>query len=117
MQDEAVAELQKAVELSGSSPTCVANLARAYIASGNRSEAEKLLSDLEKRSNSSYSHASEIAEIYLALGDTDQAMNWLEKCFKERFNPSVLMRPGFDPLRSDPRFKDLLRRIGLPRRT
>jgi len=117
MQDEAVAELQKAVELSGSSPTCVANLARAYIASGKRSEAEKLLSDLEKRSNSSYSHASEIAEIYLALGDTDQAMNWLEKCFNERFNPSVLMRPGFDPLRSDPRFKDLLRRIGLPRRT
>jgi TolB-like protein/DNA-binding winged helix-turn-helix (wHTH) protein/Flp pilus assembly protein TadD len=117
MQDEAVAELQKAVELSGSSPTCVANLARAYIASGKRSEAKKLLSDLEKRSNSSYSHASEIAEIYLALGDTDQAMNWLEKCFNERFNPSVLMRPGFDPLRSDPRFKDLLRRIGLPRRT
>jgi TolB-like protein/DNA-binding winged helix-turn-helix (wHTH) protein/Flp pilus assembly protein TadD len=116
MQDEAVAELQKAVELSSSSPTCVANLARAYIASGKRSEAEKLLSDLEKRSNSSYSHGSEIAEIYSALGDTDQAMNWLEKCFKERFNPSVLMRPGFDPLRSDPRFKDLLRRIGLPRR-
>jgi TolB-like protein/DNA-binding winged helix-turn-helix (wHTH) protein/Flp pilus assembly protein TadD len=115
MDEEAVAELQKAVQLSGNSPTCTANLACAYVASGKRNEAEKLLSDLEKRSSSSYSHASEIAEIYVALGDTDQAMNWLEKCFEDRFNPSVLLRPGFDPLRSDPRFKDLLRRIGLPR--
>jgi TolB-like protein/DNA-binding winged helix-turn-helix (wHTH) protein/Flp pilus assembly protein TadD len=115
MEDEAVTELRKAVQLSGNSPTCVANLARAFIASGKRAEAEKLLSELQKRSNPSYSYASEIAEIYTALGDSDQAMNWLEKCFEERFNPSVLLRPGFDPLRSDPRFKDLLRRIGLPR--
>jgi Flp pilus assembly protein TadD len=115
MDDEAVAELQKAVQLSGNSPTCMANLARAYVAADKRSEAVKLLSDLEKRSNSSCSHASEIAEIYVALGDTDQAMSWLEKSYEERFNPSVLLRPGFDPLRSDPRFTDLLRRIGLPR--
>jgi tetratricopeptide (TPR) repeat protein len=93
----------------------MANLARAYVASGNRSEAVKLLSNLGKRSNSSYSHASEIAVIYVALGDTDQAMIWLEKCYEQRFNPSVLLRLGFDPLRSDPRFKNLPRRIGLPR--
>jgi tetratricopeptide (TPR) repeat protein len=115
MPDEAIAELQKAVQLSGSSPTCMANLARAYVASGKRSEAVTLLNDLKKRSNSSYSHASEIAVIYVALGDTDQAMSWLEKGYEERFNPSVLLRPGFDPLRSDPRFEDLLHRIGLPR--
>jgi hypothetical protein len=42
-------------------------------------------------------------------------MDWLEKAYGERFNPSVLMRPCFDPLRSDPRFQDLLRRIGLNR--
>jgi TolB-like protein/DNA-binding winged helix-turn-helix (wHTH) protein/Flp pilus assembly protein TadD len=115
MNDEAIAELQKAVRLSGNSPTCIANLARAYIASGKKSEAAKLLNDLEKRSNSNYSHASEIAEIYVALGDTDQAMNWLQKSFEERFNPSVLLRSAFDPVRSDPRFEDLLRRIGLAR--
>jgi predicted Zn-dependent protease len=73
MNDEAVAELQKAVQLSGGSPTCVANLARAYVASGQRSKAEKLLSDLKKRSSPSHSLAFEIAVIYVALGDTDQA--------------------------------------------
>jgi TolB-like protein/DNA-binding winged helix-turn-helix (wHTH) protein/Flp pilus assembly protein TadD len=113
MNDEPVAELQEAAQLSGGSPTVTANLARAYVASGKRGEAIKLLSGLKKRSNATYSHGSEIAVIYAALGDTDQAMNWLEKGFEERFNPGVLLRPGFDPLRSDPRFQELLRRIGL----
>jgi predicted Zn-dependent protease len=113
MPDEAIAELQKAVQLSAGSPTCIANLARAYAASGKRSEAVKLLSDLKKRSNASYSHASEIAVIYAALDDKAQAMTWLEKGYEERFNPGVLLRPGFDPLRSDPRFQELIRRIGL----
>jgi tetratricopeptide (TPR) repeat protein len=115
MRDEAVAELQKAVQLSGGSPTCIANLARAYVISGRRSEAVRLLTDLKKRSNPGHSYAPEIAVIYVALGDRDQAMNWLEKGYEERFNPGVLQRPGFDPLRSDPRFDELLRRIGLPR--
>lgn len=115
MNEDAVAELQKAVRLSGGSPTCIANLARAYVASGKRTEAEKLLSDLKKRSTSGYSHASEIAVIYASLGDTDQAMSWLEKGYDERFNPGVLIRPGFDPLRSNPRFQDLSSRVGLPR--
>lgn len=115
MNVEAVVELQKAVQLSGGSPTCIANLARAYVASGKRSEAEKLLSDLKRRSNPNHSLASEIAVISTSLGDTDQAMNWLEKGYEERFNPGVLLRPGFDPLRSDPRFEDLVRRVGLPR--
>ena len=114
MYAEAVAELQRAVELSRDSPTCIANLARAYVASGRREEAVKLLNALKRRSTTGYSNASEIAMIYASLGDTVQAMNWLEKGFEERFNPGVLLRPGFDPLRSDPRFQDLLHRIGLP---
>jgi TolB-like protein/DNA-binding winged helix-turn-helix (wHTH) protein/Tfp pilus assembly protein PilF len=113
MYDEAVAELKKAVQLSGDSPTCIANLARAYVASGKTSEAIRLLNDLKKRSIHGYSNGSEIATIYASLGDTDQAMNWLEKAYEERFNPGVLLRPGFDPLRSDPRFQDLERRVGL----
>jgi TolB-like protein/DNA-binding winged helix-turn-helix (wHTH) protein/Flp pilus assembly protein TadD len=114
MYEEAVAELQKAIKLSGDSPTCIANLARAYVASGKRSEAVKLLGDLKKRSTPGYSNAAEIAMIYASLGDPDQAMTWLEKGFEERFNPGVLLRPGFDPLRSDPRFQNLVHRVGLP---
>jgi TolB-like protein/DNA-binding winged helix-turn-helix (wHTH) protein/Tfp pilus assembly protein PilF len=114
MYHEAAAELQKAVQLSGGSPTCIANLARAYVASGKRSEAVKLLNDLKNRSTPGFSHASEIAVIYVSLGDMDQAMNWLEKGYAERFNPGVLLRPGFDPLRSDARFQNLVHRIGLP---
>jgi TolB-like protein/DNA-binding winged helix-turn-helix (wHTH) protein/Flp pilus assembly protein TadD len=113
MYDEAVAELKTAVQLSGGSPAFIANLARAYVVSGKRSEAAKLLDDLKKRSNPGYSNASEIAVIYASLGDADQAMTWLEKGYDERFNPGVLLRPGFDPLRSDPRFQNLVRRIGL----
>jgi TolB-like protein/DNA-binding winged helix-turn-helix (wHTH) protein/Flp pilus assembly protein TadD len=114
MYDEAITELQKAVQLSGGGPTCMANLARADAASGKRSEAEKLLRDLKQRSSPGHSHGSDIAVIYASLGDTNQAMNWLDKSFEERFNPGVLLRPGLDPLRSDPRFQDLVRRIGLP---
>src|SRR6201987_136745 len=114
MNVEAIAEIEKAVQLSSGSPTCIANLARAYVASGRKSDAIKLLNDLKQGSNRSDSHASEIAMVYAALGDKDQAMNWLEMGYEERFNPGVLLRPGFDPLRSDVRFKDLLRRVGLP---
>jgi TolB-like protein/DNA-binding winged helix-turn-helix (wHTH) protein/Tfp pilus assembly protein PilF len=114
MDDEAIAELKKASELSGGSVTCSANLARAYASSGKTRKAVLLLNDLKKRANSTYSNASEIAVIYAALGDNDQAMTWLVKGYEERFNPGVLLRPGFDPLRSDPRFQDLVHRIGLP---
>ena len=113
MYSEAISELEKAVRLSGGSPICTANLARAYAASRRRNEALKLLSDLKEGSNPVYSRATEIAMVYAALGDKNQAMSWLEKGYEERFNPGVLLRPGFDPLRSDPRFQDLLRRLGL----
>jgi hypothetical protein len=113
MHDEGIAKLQKAVLLSGGSPTCVANLARAYAASGKRSEAINLLSELKSRSNPNYSDSSEIAVIYAPLGESDQAMKWLQRGYEERFNPSLLLRPGFDPLRSDPRFQELIRSIGL----
>jgi TolB-like protein/DNA-binding winged helix-turn-helix (wHTH) protein/Tfp pilus assembly protein PilF len=113
MYEKAITELRKAVQLSGDSPTPIANLARAYVLSGKRSEAVQVLNDLKKRSNPGNSSAPEIAMIYASLGDNDQAMNWLEKAYDARFNPGVLLRPGFDPLRSDSRFQDLVRRIGL----
>jgi TolB-like protein/Flp pilus assembly protein TadD len=114
MTGQAIAELQQAVALSGGGATCIANLARAYLAAGRKDDAIALLDDLRKRSNALHSFASEVAVIYTALGDADQAMAWLERGAAERFNPGVLLRPGLDPLRSDPRFADLLRRVGLP---
>jgi hypothetical protein len=61
-----------------------------------------------------FSHASEIAAIYVLFGNMDAAMNWIEKGYAERFNPGVLIRPGYDPMRSDPRIKNLVHSIGLP---
>jgi TolB-like protein/DNA-binding winged helix-turn-helix (wHTH) protein/Flp pilus assembly protein TadD len=114
MYAEAITELEKAVQLSGGSPTCMANLARAYAASGQKPKAMKLVRELEDKSNGLYSHGSDIAMIYAALGDRDQAMIWLQKGYDERFNPGVLLRPGLDPLRSDARFVELVKRVGLP---
>ena len=115
MFPEAISELQKAVQLSGGSPTCVANLARAFAESGKRTEATALLNELKARSSSGYPYAAELASVYTALGDKNEAMASLEKGYEERFNPGVLLRPAFDPLRSDPVFQDFERRIGLPR--
>ena len=112
---EAVGELQRAVQLSGGSPTCTANLARAFADSGRTEEARHLLGDLKKRSQSGYSNATEIATVYAALGDHAEAMNWLDKAYGDRFNPSALLRPGFDVLRGGQRFQDLERRVGLGR--
>jgi TolB-like protein/DNA-binding winged helix-turn-helix (wHTH) protein/Flp pilus assembly protein TadD len=114
MFPEAITELEKAIQISGGSPTFTANLARAYAATNRKEEAVGLLNDLKKRSAPGNAYAADIAMIYAALGDNDQAMVWLEKGYEERFNPGVLLRPGFDPLRSDPRFQELIRRIGLP---
>jgi TolB-like protein/Flp pilus assembly protein TadD len=112
--DEAVAESRKAVDLSGGdNPICVANLARAYAASGKKDEAEKLLAQLMKQSSATSSHATEIAMVYASLGQNDEAMKWLQKGYDERFNPGVLLRPGFDSLRADARFQALLHRVGL----
>jgi tetratricopeptide (TPR) repeat protein len=115
MYNEGIAELQKAIGLSGGDKAFRSNLAYAYATSGRRNEALEMLRELKNPSNSGFSNASEIALIYVGLDEKDQAMSWLDKAYGERFNPSVLVRPCFDPLRSDPRFQDLLRRIGLSR--
>src|SRR6266487_3219258 len=114
MHDEAIAELQRAIELSGGNAAFVSNLAYAYAASGRQDEAMKIAKDLEASQSHSSAADANIALIYVGLGDNDQAMIWLNKAYQARFNPSILLRPAFDPLRSDARFQDLLRRIGLP---
>jgi TolB-like protein/DNA-binding winged helix-turn-helix (wHTH) protein/Flp pilus assembly protein TadD len=114
--DEAIAEFSRAIELSGGNTTFESNLANAYAASGRKEEATKIVEQLESRQGQGSSTDASIALIYVGLGDTDQAIIWLTKAYQARFNPSILVRPAFDPLRSDPRFRDLLQRIGLPSR-
>ena len=111
--NEAIVEFWKAIALSGHSGAFDSNLAYAYAVSGQKDEATKILAESAATSYTNRS-AANIALIYAGLGDNDQAMNWLEKAYDARFNPSILLRPAWDPLRSDARFKNLRRRIGLP---
>ena len=115
MNNEAIEELRKAIGLSPGSSAFTANLAYVYAVSGMRAEAMKALNDLKNRSETGFSNAPQIALVYVGLNEKDQAMVWLEKAYAERFSPWVLMRPAFDPLLPDPRFQDLLRRLGLRR--
>jgi hypothetical protein len=71
----------------------------------------KILNDLKSRPAP---NASEIAPVYVGLGEKGQAMKWLDKAYEEHFNPSIVLGPAFDSLRSDPRFQNLVHRIGLP---
>lgn len=114
MYNEAIAELQEATELSGADTAFKSNLAYAYAESGRKDEAIKLLGEIKNQPNQGFSNAPEIALIYVGLGEKNQAMIWLEKAYQDHFNPSILVRPTFDPLRSDKRFQELLHRIGLP---
>jgi TolB-like protein/DNA-binding winged helix-turn-helix (wHTH) protein/Flp pilus assembly protein TadD len=114
MYDQAIVEFQRAIELSGHSGAFDSNLGYAYAVSGRKEEALKIVDDLESRHPANYSVDADIALIYVGLDDRDEAISRLNKAFDARFKASILRRPAFDPLRSDPRFQDLLRRMGLP---
>jgi serine/threonine protein kinase/TolB-like protein/Flp pilus assembly protein TadD len=110
---EAIAEAQKAVSLSGAAPLLVADLACVYAAAGNRAAAKRLLRDVSRRA---YVPKYHVALAYIALGEHEQAFAWLEKAVEDRSPQLVYLRvdPRVDPLRSDPRFQDLLRRMNFP---
>ncbi len=114
LHDEAIVEFQRAIELSGHSGAFNSYLGYAYAMSGRKEEAIKIVDDLHARHDQNPSADADIALIYVGLGDRDQAMIALNKAYEARFKASILLRPAFDPLRSDARFQDLLRRIGLP---
>ena len=114
LHQDAIDELRKAIELSGHGGTLDSNLAYVYAVTGRTDEARKIASDLESRHDRDSAIDANIALIYVGLHDHDQAMSWLNKAYDARFNPSILLRPAFDELRSDARFQDLVSRIGLP---
>jgi TolB-like protein/DNA-binding winged helix-turn-helix (wHTH) protein/Flp pilus assembly protein TadD len=110
---EAIAEFQRAIELAGHSGAFDSNLAYVYAVSGRKAEAKNIIKDLQAGPEKNPSIDANIALVYVGLDDHDQAMIWLNKAYEGRFNPSILLRPAFDPLRTDVRFKDLRRRVGL----
>ena len=113
---EAAETLEFAVDVTGGAALYTAALAHAYAESGRGTEAERLLVELEARFDEEYVPADHIAVVHLALGHRSEAFIWLERGYRERDPLMVIMKayPLLDPLRSDPRFDDLLRRIGFP---
>lgn len=114
--DLAIEQLQRAVELSHSSSLMISALAHAYAVSGNQVRAIKLLAQLGTLSRKQYVSPFYVATVYLGLGKNELAMNWLQKAYADRSNGLVFLKvePELDPLRSDPRFISLLRKLNFP---
>lgn len=93
----------------------LAHLGHAYAVAGRREEALAILKELEEKYNRRESIGQYVALVYLGLGDLDQTFAWLEKDFLARsgFMDDLAGNPLYEPLRSDPRIVDLLRRVGL----
>ena len=112
---EALQDFHKAV-LAGNTSEASGYLGRAYALSGNPDDARKVLQDLVEQYKRKQIGSYMIATVYAALGEKDQAFTWLEKAYEDRteYLPGLKVAPEMDPLRSDPRFKDLLRRMNFP---
>ena len=112
---DAVPVLEKAASISHGSPAVIGVLIRAYAHAGRRKDALRLLAELKKRREAGYVPAGAFLNAYLGLGDNDQSFIWLEQCYKEKSNILQFLKthPYFDPIRSDPRFIDVVHRVGL----
>ncbi len=114
MYVEAIAACNKAIAVDNSPQRRgqLTQLGTLYARSGHKDEARRVLNELKEQAKKQYIPSYNFAMLHEALGDKDQAMAWLEKAYAERdIALSELRTKGFDSLRSDPRFVDLLRRI------
>ncbi len=117
MFKEAIEQFQNAIPLlSEAEAMPTASLAHVLAISGRRREAEAVLTRLKERAKKSYVPALDIAVVYAGLGEKDRAFEWLERAYEERSGRLVYIKgdPRLDALHPDPRFEDLVRRIGLP---
>jgi len=114
MFDHAIAEFQRAA--SGGEPVRTVGLARAYGVMGRKAEARKVLEGLTKASKQNYFPPYLFAAIHVAMGENEQGLSRLEEAYAERDPYLVHLKKdaAFDPIRSDRRFQDLLRRVGFP---
>jgi len=114
--EKAISEFQKGIKLSNGISFAVAPLAHVYAIAGKKKEAEETLAKLKDIGKHDYVSPLDMAIIYTGMGDKEIAFEWLERALHERSFWLVYIRwePRLDPLRSDPRFQEVLRRIGLP---
>jgi tetratricopeptide (TPR) repeat protein len=113
-QPEAVAELQKIAAKSHRSLLELMYLGHALGVTGARAEGRKVLEEMQALSQRRYVPPDYIAMVYEGLGERDRALQWFEKAVAERsINGWILPDPRLDPIRTDPRFQNLMRRMGL----
>jgi len=116
MYGEAIAELEKAANLGNRHELIVASLGKVLGDSGRKQEARKVLEELDERSKHRYISPCLIALVQIGLGEKDRAIASLERGYAARDQWMLYLKvdPHMDDLRSDPRFQDLLRRVGFP---
>jgi TolB-like protein/Tfp pilus assembly protein PilF len=112
---DAIPVMERAVDISDRSPVIIGTLVQAYAHAGHQAQAMRLVEELKRRQQKGYIPADAFVNAYLGLGDKEQAFAWMERAYKEQ---SMILQylkvyPFFDPVRDDPRFQDLVRRVGL----
>jgi tetratricopeptide (TPR) repeat protein len=113
--DEALAEAQKSVELNQRANASLALLAHVYGRMGRRADAESVIKELEEKFGKQDADGRDLAVAYAGLGDKEQVFTWLEKSFQHRSHFMAMLRlePLLDPVKSDPRWTNLLKRVGV----
>lgn len=113
--EEAVADLNTLLPISGRSSAVLGVLVRAYAHAGRRAEALRLLDELKRRQKGTYVPSAAFVNAYLGLGENDLALAALEQAYQEKSNILQFLKvhPHFDPIRGDPRFVDLVHRVGM----
>jgi TolB-like protein/Flp pilus assembly protein TadD len=115
-RNDALAEITRAIALDGRIPAYVAIMGDIHAKFGEKADANKMLEELMARARTEYVSPYDVASLYVGLGDKEKAFVWLDKAVQERASIIISLKaaPHWDSLRSDPRFTDLLRRVGLP---
>lgn len=116
MFPEAMAEFEKAAQLDPQAPMYPALIGAAHAAAGRKEQARMVLEDLKARKGDRSVPPYFLAWVAASVGANDEAMDWLETAYRQRASLLVALRaePFFEPLHSDPRFQDLLRRMNFP---
>ena len=115
MYQEGIAEIEKSIQLDGDDLNLSPDLAYIYAVEGKRGEAQKILDRLLEVSKQAPVSPGHMGLIYIGLGKKDEALSWLEKAYEQHSPIMTWLKvdPRFDPLREEPRFRELLRRVGL----